>query len=132
MRRTTRAVATVAVATLALASTPGPCAAAFSATTANSGSTFHATTISPPTSFSASTSCQLTWTATASTWATGYTIERWHSGVLQQTTTVTPATTASYTEHGLVLSTYTWKIWAYKGTWTSTVQQSTATVVLCL
>ena len=110
---------------------PASSYAAFGSSTSTTA-TFSATTIAPTTNFSASTLCALTWTATTSTWATGYKIERYQSGNLQATHTVSGAGTASYTEHGLALTTYTWKIYAYKGTWMSSIQQSTAIVVLCV
>jgi hypothetical protein len=130
-RRGARAVVVGIVVAAFVAGTPAASSAAFTRSAAGAAS-FHAATLAPPTGFVASTTCALSWTATTSTWADGYRIERWRNGTLEQTYTVTPATATSFTEHGLVLATYTWRIWAYKGAWTSSIASSTATIVLCL
>ena len=123
-------VCAVAAASL-ISCNAAPSGASFAATTANSSSAFAAATIAPPTGFSATVTCHLTWTATASAWATGYKIERYRGGTLQQTFTINPATTTTYTDTGPALGTYTWKIWAYMSSWTSSTAQASAIVVLC-
>lgn len=101
-------------------------------------------TLSPASNLIASTSCgpllsltakaDLSWTATPSTFASGYKVERWLGGVLQATTTVTPRTTTARTETGLATgTTYTWKVRSYVQGWTSSlVTVSAATPGLCL
>lgn len=100
--------------------------------------------LSPVSNLTASTSCgpllsftakaDLSWTATPSTFASGYKVERWLGGVLQFTTTVSPRTTAALTETGLATgTTYTWKVYSYVQGWTSSVVTvSAATPALCL
>ncbi|SDC48757.1 hypothetical protein SAMN05660690_1624 [Geodermatophilus telluris] len=63
----------------------------------------------------------LTWTASPSTWATGYRLERSSGGTTQPLRSITPIGTTSATEGPLVTGTaYTFRLWAYRGTWTST------------
>jgi hypothetical protein len=66
-------------------------------------------------------SATVTWTPSASSWATGYRLERSVGGTVQTTTTVTPVSTSSTSNGPLVNgTTYTYRLWAYYGTWTST------------
>lgn len=76
----------------------------------------------------------LSWTATPSTFATGYTVERWRGSLLESTTTVTPRTTTTVTQTGLSTGTlYTWKVRAFVSAWTSTeASVSAATPGPCL
>ncbi|WP_136697262.1 hypothetical protein [Geodermatophilus dictyosporus] len=64
----------------------------------------------------------LSWTASPSTWATGYRLERSTAGTAQAPRSITPVGTTSTTEGPLVNGTaYSFRLWAYRGTWTSTV-----------
>jgi hypothetical protein len=66
-------------------------------------------------------SASLTWTASPSSWATGYRLERSVGGTVQSTVTVTPIGTTSTTNGTLVNGTvYSYRLWAYYGTWVST------------
>lgn len=65
-------------------------------------------------------SAALTWTASPSSWATGYTLQRVVGGSVQSTATVTPIATMSTTDGPLVNgTTYTFRLSAYRGSWTS-------------
>ncbi len=69
----------------------------------------------------------LTWTASPSSWADGYTGERLVDGTVQGRSTV-PMGTTTVTDRGLVNgTTYTYRVWAYRGTWVSTLQATTLT-----
>ena len=69
----------------------------------------------------------LNWTATPSSWATGYRGERLVSGTVQRSSTL-PMGTTTVTDTGLVNgTTYTYRIWAYRGTWVSTAVTATLT-----
>lgn len=69
----------------------------------------------------------LNWTATPSSWATGYRGERLVSGTVQRSSTL-PMGTTTVTDTGLVNgTTYTYRIWAYRGTWVSTAVTTTLT-----
>lgn len=106
--------------------------------------TLASATLDPVSNLAASTSCgpvlsfsakvNLSWTATPSTFATGYKVERWQGTTLQNTATVTPRTTVTRTENGLATgTTYTWKVYSYFASWTSTVVSVNATTPgLCL
>ena len=77
----------------------------------------------------------LTWTATSSTFASGYKIQRHKGGAPDGgLTTVSPRTTTTLTQTGLSTGTnYTWNLYAYYQTWTSSVISASATTpVLCL
>lgn len=66
-------------------------------------------------------SASLNWAASPSTWATGYRLERSVGGTVQPTVTVTPIGTTSRTDGTLVNgTTYSYRLWAYHGTWVST------------
>ena len=66
-------------------------------------------------------SAAVTWTPSPSTWATGYRLERSVGGTVQSTATVTPISTSSTSDGPLVSgTTYSYRLWAYHGTWMST------------
>lgn len=108
------------------------------------GQSLASATLDPASGLTANTSCgpvlslsakvNLSWTATPSTFATGYKVERWQGSTLQATATVTPRTTTALTQTGLATgTTYTWKVYAYASSWTSTLISATATTPgLCL
>ena len=61
----------------------------------------------------------LSWTATPSSWAAGYTRERLAGGTLQASQTV-PSGTTTATDTGLVNGTsYTYRVRAHRGSWVS-------------
>jgi len=61
----------------------------------------------------------LTWTGSPSSWATGYRGERIAGGTVEATSSA-PMGTTTVTDTGLVNgTTYTYRIWAYRGTWVS-------------
>ncbi len=65
-------------------------------------------------------SASATWTASPSSWATAYRLERSVGGTVQATSTVTPISATAATDGPLVNgTTYTYRLWAYYGTWTS-------------
>jgi hypothetical protein len=73
-------------------------------------------------------SAVLSWTASPSSWATGYALERVVGGVVQATATVTPVSGTSTSDGPLVNGTsYTYRLWAYRGTWRSTVLSTAIT-----
>ncbi len=137
--RATAALVLVAAATL------GPAVAAFAsfATSATAAHTLTSGTLEPPTSLNVSTGCSLlvlgpkadlSWTATPSTFASGYTVERWRGTTLENTTTVTPRIQTTLTETGLRTGTsYTWRVRAFYEQWTSTeISATKSTPGLCL
>lgn len=64
-------------------------------------------------------SAVLSWTPSTSSWATGYVLERSSAGAVL-TRSLTPVTTSGFTEGTLANGTaYTYRLWAYQGTWTS-------------
>ncbi|SDN32231.1 hypothetical protein SAMN05660642_04575 [Geodermatophilus siccatus] len=69
----------------------------------------------------------LNWTATPSSWATGYKGERVAGGVVYGPTTV-PCGTTTASDSGLVNgTTYTYRVWAYRGSWESEVVSTSLT-----
>ena len=61
----------------------------------------------------------LTWTASPSSWATGYRGERIAGGTVQATSSA-PMGTTTVTDPGLVNgTTYTYRVWTYRGSWVS-------------
>jgi hypothetical protein len=65
-------------------------------------------------------SASLTWTASSSSTATGYVLERVVSGAVQASKTVTPVSSTSTTDGTLVNgTTYTYRLRTYYGTWNS-------------
>jgi hypothetical protein len=73
-------------------------------------------------------SAALTWTASPSSWATGYALERVVGGVVQATATVTPVSGTSTSDGPLTNGTsYTFRLWTHYGTWKSAVVSTTFT-----
>ncbi|SDX97308.1 hypothetical protein SAMN05660209_01698 [Geodermatophilus africanus] len=69
----------------------------------------------------------LSWTATPSAWADGYRGERVVGGTVQATSSA-PMGTTTVTDTGLVNgTTYTYRVWANRGTWASSVVTTTLT-----
>jgi hypothetical protein len=68
----------------------------------------------------------LTWTASTSTWASKYTLERWNGASLQASASVTPVSTNSYGAAVASGAAYTYKLYTVYLNWTS----STASVTL--
>lgn len=98
---------------------PGPGTTTARSSTASAAGEWVATSIAirPP---APAPSAALTWTPTPSTWATGYVLDRIASGSVQASQTITPRSTASATDGPLVNGTaYTYRLLAYRGTWTS-------------
>jgi hypothetical protein len=134
----------VAIGAIALITVVGQAVAAWGSFSASdkAAHTLSSTTLQPASNLSVSTSCplllgptaDLTWTATPSTFASGYKVERWRGSTLEATTTVAPRTTTSLTQTGLQSgTTYTWRVYAYYLSWTSTVISATrSTPGLCL
>jgi hypothetical protein len=72
-------------------------------------------------------SAALTWTASTSTWATGYRLERSPGGATPPRE-ITPIGAPGATEGPLENGTpYTFRLWAFRGTWTSDVVTVTLT-----
>lgn len=106
--------------------------------------TISSATLEPASALAAVTGCSglldlsakadLSWVATPSTFAEGYTVERWRGPTLETTAVVTPRTSTTRTETGLATGTsYTWKISASARAWTSTaVTVLGTTPALCL
>lgn len=137
------AIVVLAVA-LAVPVVAAPPAAASFSDAGSAAQVVSSAQLEPASGLSATTRCgsllsfsaraTLSWTATPSTFATGYTVERWRGSVLESTTTVTPRTTTTVTQTGLSTGTlYTWKVRAYVSLWTSTdVAVTAATPGPCL
>ncbi len=131
-------LAAVAVALIALsAAVPAPAAGASFSDADSAAHTVSSATLEPASGLTATTGCSsllslsadatLSWTETPSTFAEGYTVERWQGSTLEATTTVTPRTTTTLTETGLSTgTTYTWTLRAYVSSWTSTEVSVTA------
>ena len=65
-------------------------------------------------------SVTLGWTASPSSWATGYSLQRLVDGAVESTRTVTPVGTTSTTGGTVVSGTaYTYRLSAHRGAWTS-------------
>ncbi len=100
-----------------------PTFATFVATTANGSNGFQASTLQPPSNLIASQTCssgipsgKLTWTATPSAFAAGYSLTR----VGGPTSQITPATTTTANDGPLTNNTsYTWRLSAFYGNWTT-------------
>jgi hypothetical protein len=100
--------------------------------TDTSSATFTAATLEPPTGISATSgsSVTLSWTASTSTGATGYVIERATAsgGPYTQIATVTPLTATGYVDSPAA-GTYWYRLSTYKGNWVSaTTTPMSATV----
>jgi hypothetical protein len=110
---------------------------------ATATSTFSTTTLAAPTGLSATRGCTLTvrhaslsWTATTSSWATGYVVWRKAgNGAFTQLATVPSRLTTTYLDLGLAASTaYTYYVTTTYQSWTaaSTQQSVTTEGLLCL
>jgi len=72
-------------------------------------------------------SVTLSWTPSPSSWATGYRVERSVGATVQATTPVTPISASSASEGPLTnATTYSYRLWAYHGTWVSSAVTATA------
>lgn len=72
------------------------------------------------------------WTATTSTFASGYKVQRWLGGVQQNELTVTPRTTTSVTDGPLAAATtYSYRVFSYHLGWTSAAVTQTHTTPSC-
>lgn len=72
------------------------------------------------------------WTATTSTFASGYKVQRWLGGVQQNELTVTPRTTTSVTDLPLAAATtYSYRVFSYHLGWTSAAVTQTHTTPSC-
>jgi hypothetical protein len=66
-------------------------------------------------------SASVSWTATPSSWATGYLVERLLGGTTQSSQTIVPVSTPSATDGQLVNGTaYSYRVRSYRATWNST------------
>jgi hypothetical protein len=133
------------LALFAFVSTTPTVNATFGATTATN-TAFGADAVAPATNFTATTRCSLViakpvadlaWTATTSSWADGYRIERWKGTTLETTIIINNPATTTYTDavaSGLLTgTTYTWRIVATRASWNSTTASATATTPpICL
>jgi hypothetical protein len=73
-------------------------------------------------------SVDASWTATPSSWATGYVLERLVSGTVTASQTITPRTTTAATDGPLANGTaYTYRLRAYRGAWNSTAVTASIT-----
>lgn len=73
-------------------------------------------------------SASLSWTASPTTAATGYRLERVVSGGVTRAWTVTPVSATAATDPELASgTTYTYRLWAYAGTWVSPTVTTTLT-----
>lgn len=105
--------------------------AAFSGATANSGNTFSADTLQAPSGLAVAwnPAVNLSWTATSSTWASGYRILRATSaaGPYTQIAQISPRTTTTYTD-APGAGTFHYRLRAYYGTTTwESVDSNTGT-----
>jgi hypothetical protein len=70
----------------------------------------------------------LFWTASSSSWATGYRLERRSGDTAEPPRSITRVDTTSTTEGPLVNGTaYTFRLWAYRDSWTSTAVTASLT-----
>jgi hypothetical protein len=118
---------------LALLTTLSPAGAVWSKTTVNPSDSWSADTLQPPTGFGVSNSCPgatvtATWTATTSTYATGYTLVRKSGGTVQNTINVSGRTTTSQNDTNVPNGTYTYELSSVYSNWTSTVASANTTV----
>jgi hypothetical protein len=117
----------------------GVAIASFSGATA-AAPTLATATLAPASGLSAAAACNglfsakatLTWTATTSTFASGYKIQRNKNGNPDGPLTTSASTTVTQT--GLATGTsYSWNLYAYYQSWTSSVITTSATTPgLCL
>jgi hypothetical protein len=110
-----------------------PAGAVFSTTTVNPGDSFSADTLQPPTGLGLSSSCPgatvtATWTATSSTYATGYTLVRKSGGTVQNTINVSGRATVTQDDTGVADGTYTYELKSVYSNWLSSVASASTTV----
>ncbi len=110
---------------------PAPALAANADTVTSSGNSFTGGTLAAPTAPAAAVvggTIKITWTATTSTWASGYQVSRAtvSTGPFTQVAQVTPRTTVQYIDTANTPGVaYFYRLHAYYGTW---VSADTATV----
>jgi len=75
-----------------------------------------------------STRVDATWTASPSTWATGYRLERVSGGTVQSTVTVAGSTSTSGQDSPVSNGTYTYRLYAYRSQWQSATVSGDRTV----
>lgn len=137
-----RRAATVVALAVSASVLAGAVAVAAYGDGASASATMSTATLAPPSGLSVTTACvgllqgskaTLSWTATPSTFAEGYTLERRRGATLETTVTITPRTTTSYVDSPLSNNTsYTWTLWATAHSWTSTaVSVSGTTPLVC-
>jgi chitinase len=102
-------------------------------TTTNSANSFTTSTLQPPTGLSLSSTCPgatvtATWTATSSTYATGYTLVRKSGGTVQNTINVSGRTTVTQDDNNVANGTYTYELNSVYANWTSSVASASTTV----
>jgi signal peptidase len=117
---------------ITLGPTP-PTGAVFNATTINPGLSATADTLQPPTGLNLSSTCPgatvtATWTATPSTYATGYTLVRKSGGTVQNTIAVSGRTTVTQDDTNVANGSYTYELNSTYLSWTSTVASASTTV----
>lgn len=128
--RAARRLAALAVAVTVSATVLAPTARASFSDAGSAALTISSATVEPASNLTVTTRCgrllsfsaaaTLSWTETPSTFAEGYTVERWRGSTLESATTVTPRTTTTLTQTGLATGTsYTWTLRAYVTSWTS-------------
>ena len=126
---------------LALLVAVGAPTLAADADSATAGSTFGTTSLAAPTGLSATAGCNglaakvtLSWTATASTYATGYDVYRAvGAGASTLLTSVAGRTTTTYTDNAVsLLTTYTYVVRARYQSWSKASSSASATTAnLC-
>jgi chitinase len=124
---------TAVLVPLALLTAVPPAGAVWSRTTVNPSDSWSADTLQPPTGFGVSNSCPgatvtATWTATTSTYATGYTLVRKSGGTVQNTINVSGRTTTSQNDTNVPNGTYTYELSSVYSTWSSSVASANTTV----
>jgi hypothetical protein len=74
----------------------------------------------------------LSWTATSSTFASGYKLQRWVGSTQENQTQITPRTTTTATDATLANGTaYTFKLFAYYQSWTSSQASASLASLSC-
>jgi hypothetical protein len=130
------AVALVAVALAAVSSSTAQ--ALFQDAPAVAANDFATAALEPPTGLLLDSTCtssalttvtvDATWTASPSAFATGYRLERWKGATLDDTVSITPASTTSFTDMTAAPdTTYQYRLVATYENWTSTVVADTVT-----
>jgi Carbohydrate binding domain len=107
--------------------------ASFNAATANPSDSFTADTLQAPTGPGLSSGCPgatvaATWTATSSTYATGYTLVRKSGGTVQNTINLSGRTTVTQNDTNVADGTYTYELNSVYSNWLSSVASASTTV----